>query len=78
MACMGDRRRACGVSWGDLIEFTRKTITNEIGWQCGKYGGQETCMRCFVGRPDRIHLEDEGTDGRIILKWIFKQWDEEA
>jgi len=24
---------------------------------------------------ERDHLEDVGVDGRIILKWISKQWD---
>jgi hypothetical protein len=25
---------------------------------------------------ERDHLEDSGVDGRIILRWIFRKWNE--
>jgi hypothetical protein len=24
---------------------------------------------------ERNHLEDQGIDGRILLRWIFRKWD---
>jgi len=27
---------------------------------------------------ERDHLEDQGLDGRIILRWIFRKWDVRA
>jgi hypothetical protein len=36
-------------------------------------GGEEVCILGLVGRPEgRQHLEDPGTDGRIIVKWVLK------
>jgi hypothetical protein len=29
----------------------------------------------FKGKHERVHLEDPGVDGRIILRWIFRKWD---
>jgi len=31
--------------------------------------------RVLVGKPEGNHLGDQGVDGRIILRWIFRKWD---
>jgi hypothetical protein len=33
---------------------------------------------CGQNLRERDHLEDPGADGRLILRWIFRNWDVEA
>ena len=48
-----------------------------MGGACSKYG--ERCERVLVGNlRETGHLEDPGVDGRIILRWVFRNWDVEA
>jgi hypothetical protein len=36
--------------------------------------GQERCIQGFGGETwgEREHMEEQGVDGRIILRWIFR------
>jgi len=39
-------------------------------------GERRGAYSILMGKPEeRVHLEDPGVDGRIILKYILKKWD---
>jgi len=43
------------------------------------WGREEVYKEVWWGNlRERDHLEDPGIDGRIILRWIFRKWDERA
>ena len=45
-------------------------------WACSAYGGGEAHTGFWRGnQKERKHLGDSGIDGRIILRWIFREWD---
>jgi hypothetical protein len=41
---------------------------------CGK--GEVYTRFWWENLRKRDHLENPGVDGRIILRWIFRKWDE--
>jgi hypothetical protein len=48
-----------------------------MGGARSRYG--EKCKRVLVGTLREIdHLELPGAEGRIILRWMFRNWDVEA
>ena len=43
------------------------------------WGTGEVCTGFWWGNlSGRNHLGETGVDGRIILRWIFRKWDEEV
>ena len=49
---------------------------NETGGACGTFGGRERCAQVFGGeKRERDHWGDQDLDGRIILRWIFRNWE---
>jgi len=41
--------------------------------------GREVCTGFWWGNlRETDHLDDPGIDGRIILRWIFRKWNEGA
>jgi len=44
-----------------------------MGRACSTYGENSGVYR---GKPEgKSHLEDPGVDGRMILRWLFREWD---
>ena len=56
---------------GDQIE------KNEMGRAHSMYEGEGRHIKGFGGGNLREgdHLEEPGIDGRVILRWIFRNWD---
>jgi hypothetical protein len=50
---------------------------NEMGGACSTYGGEVHTGFWWENLRERDHLEDPAVDGRIILNWIFRNWDGE-
>jgi hypothetical protein len=56
--------------------FMGDQIENKKGGGCSTCGGEERCIQSWWGNlRERDHLEDTGVDGRVILRWLFREWD---
>jgi len=55
-----------------VIKSRRMRWTGHVA----RMGERRGVYRILVGKlRERDHLGDQGVDGRIILRWIFRQWD---
>ena len=49
---------------------------NESGGACSAYGGEVHTGFWWRNLREGDHLEDPGIDGRKILRWDSRKWDE--
>jgi hypothetical protein len=50
-----------------------------MGVAYGAYGESRGVYRILVCKPEgKSHLENQGVDGKIILRWIYRRWDVRA
>jgi len=64
------RESLCEIS-EDLITTVCK---NEMGGTCSTYGGEKYTGFWWGNLREGDHLGDPGTDGRMMLRWIFRKW----
>ena len=46
-----------------------------MGGACGAYGGEAYTVFCWGNLRESDDLGDPEVDERIILRWIFRNWD---
>jgi hypothetical protein len=66
------------LSCDTLVANERYYFTNKIIFQhVARMGEKKIVYRCLVGKPEgKRPLENPGVDGRIVLRWKFRKWDE--
>jgi hypothetical protein len=59
-----------------LLLFRWKIEKKEMGGACSTYGaGEAYTAFWFRNLMERNHLRETGADGRIMLRWIFSNWE---
>jgi len=58
--------------------FIQVTKSRRMRWagHVPRMGKRRAVYRVLVGKPEGI-FENPGVDGRVILSWIFRKYDEE-
>jgi hypothetical protein len=64
--------------YGEMSSFLGdKFEKNEMGGHVARVGEKQGVYRVFVGKPEgKTPLRGPGVGGRIILRWIFRKWDQ--